>query len=445
MIGSTTPVAEPDWHPVHRANAMLRAALLSSTHPAAQADDLHSVETLSYALDSVMQGPVSISFPEPLAARLDALELEDAFPEFESLTEEVQHDAEGDQAEEDFPDIATLTAGPPLDPAWHPGAAQVHVQALLQEFHRRQRRASLLVTGSVITAIVLTVGGLWLAVNFAMPYPAGSQNSPLRSTSVAWQRPVHAQVLTNRDAKGEPLLVPALATPLAKASPQAQTFLATSGREIAFAALLPPSRVGYFLIRGLPAEARLSAGRRSDSGTWLVKAQQASALTLSLGAVPSGHYPVEIYVLQSGDTPQARRSLVLRVETPAPAYDADTDRGWTSALLDLVPAARAAESPALQADPAALQARAKRLLDEGDIAAARLLLHYLAERGQGEAAYELGRTYDRDMLAELGARGIDGDLASARGWYQRAAQSGNAKAAERLRILASLSGSGPSD
>ena len=35
MIGSTTPAAEQaDWHPVHRANAMLRAALLSSTRTA---------------------------------------------------------------------------------------------------------------------------------------------------------------------------------------------------------------------------------------------------------------------------------------------------------------------------------------------------------------------------------------------------------------------------
>jgi hypothetical protein len=232
---------------------------------------------------------------------------------------------------------------------------------------------------------------------------------------------------------------------LAKASPQTQTFIATSGREIAFAALLPPSHAGYFLIRGLPAEAKLSTGRRSDSGTWLVKAQQAPVLTLALGATAAGDYPVEIYLLQSGDTPQARRSLVLRIESPVPTFNAGIDRGWTSALLDLVPAARAAEAPAIPADPTSLQARAKRLLDEGDIAAARLLLHYLAERGEGEAAYELGRTYDRDMLAELGARGIDGDLARARGWYERAAQSGNAKAAERLKILASLSGPGPSD
>src|SRR5262245_11672997 len=90
MIGSTTPVAEQaNWHPVHRANAMLRAALLSSAHHAQPAADAPSVATLSRAIESVLRGPVSITFPEPLAARLDALEIkEDAFPAFETLVEE---------------------------------------------------------------------------------------------------------------------------------------------------------------------------------------------------------------------------------------------------------------------------------------------------------------------------------------------------------------------
>ena len=89
--------------------------------------------------------------------------------------------------------------------------------------------------------------------------------------------------------------------------------------------------------------------------------------------------------------------------------------------------------------------RAKRLLEEGDIAAARLLLLHLAERGEGEAAYELARTFDREILAALGARGMNGDPARALGWYEQASQKGNVKAAERLKILASLSATGPSD
>ena len=452
-IGSTTPVAEqPDWHPVHRANAMLRAALLSSAHPAEPPGDPPSVESLSHAVDSVLQGPVSISFPEPLASRLDALGLEDAFPAFETLMEEVRQEPAAADEEDDFAELDALTAGAPLDPERRIGVPQLHVQTLLDEFRRRQRHASMLVAGSIATAVLLTVGGLWLVAHLAAPTPGSSDNGPLlRSTSVAWQKPAHsiaegAAVLADRTAKGAPLLVRALGASPVVARPRAQTILAASGRQVAFASLLPPSHAGYFLIRGLPAEAKLSAGRLSDSGTWLVKAEHAHALTLSVGAVTEGDYPIEVYVLQSGDSPQARRSLVLRVEPTAQIHAAaSSDKGWTSALLDLVPAARAAEAPALPADTGALHARARRLLAEGDIAAARLLLIYLAERGEAEAAYELGRTFDRDGLAELGARGIDGDLASARGWYQRAAQGGNAKAAKRLKLLASLSGPGPSD
>ena len=38
--------------------------------------------SLSRAIQTVMQGPVSITFPKSLAERLDALEVDDAFPSF---------------------------------------------------------------------------------------------------------------------------------------------------------------------------------------------------------------------------------------------------------------------------------------------------------------------------------------------------------------------------
>ena len=45
-----------------------------------------------------------------------------------------------------------------------------------------------------------------------------------------------------------------------------------------------------------------------------MKGEDVSDLTLTLGEAAPGDYPVEVYVLESGDGPQARRSLVLRVE-----------------------------------------------------------------------------------------------------------------------------------
>jgi hypothetical protein len=462
MIGSTTPVAEQaNWHPVHRANAMLRAALLSSAHHAQPAADAPSVATLSRAIESVLRGPVSITFPEPLAARLDALEIkEDAFPAFETLVEEQRRQEAPDagdvaeqataeaweESDEAIAEAEALTAGAPLDPELRVLPPQIHMQSLLYEFQRRQRHASLLVAGSIATAVLLTLCGLWLIASFSAPHAVGSVDRPLaRSTSVAWQKPTTAfpAISANQEAKGESLLAPARTDPRGtgpEVTPaRAQLILAASGRQIAFAPLLPPNHAGYFLVRGLPSEAKLSAGRRSDSGAWLVKAEHAHAITLAVGNVAEGDYPIEVYVLRSGDSPQARRSLVLRIEPQVETQiAAGPDRSWASALLDVVPAARAAEAPAVPVQSAVLHERADRLLDEGDIAAARLLLLYLAEQGEGEAAYELARTFDHEMLAALGAQGIPGDLERARDWYQLASQRGNAKAAERLKVLASL-------
>jgi hypothetical protein len=341
-----------------------------------------------------------------------------------------------------------LTAGDPLDPERRVAVPQVHVQSLLREFQRRQRHASLLVAGSIATAAVLTVGGLVLIATWT-PRPA-DQPPSVRSTSIVWQRPAPRvpaapiEIDTNRAARDAPLLVPTTAgTPNAAAAARAapQMILASSGREIAFGATLPPTNERYLLIRGLPPEAKLSSGRDSGTGTWMVRGEHVPALTVALGKTQAGDYPIEVYMLESGDGPQARRNFVLRVEPPVQAYAA-AGAAWASGLL--VPSAHAAEAPAA-ADSAVLHSRAEELLGIGDIAGARLLLRHLAERGDGEAAYDLARTFDRDMLAELGARGLDGDPAQARGWYQRASQDGNAKATERLKVLASLSGTGPSD
>jgi hypothetical protein len=456
MIGSTPMAGEANWHPVHRANAMLRAALLSSARAAESSPESYGAGSLSYAVESVFQGPVSITFPRPLAVRLEALarEQNDAFPGFETMMRELHRDSpqEDDGANFYTPDELETDVALELE---HDASPPLDVRSLLEEFRRRQRHASILVAGSILTATVLTIGGVLLVASLAVPgpLPGGNDQSLSRSTSIAWQPPVlnsnaglTAAVSTNQAAKGEPLAVPGILSATSRASsPQTQTILATSGRQIALAPLLPAGQAGYFLIRGLPLAATLSTGRQSDSGTWLVKAEHAGDLRLAIGEVAEGDYPIEIYVLQSGDQPQARRSLMLRVEAPSRIHQAAASgKDWALALLDVVPAARAAEAPA-PVETEAVRQRAQRLLAEGDIAGARLLLLYLAERDEGEAAYELARTYDREMLDALGAKGLAGDLANARGWYERAAKRGNAKAKERLQILASLTETGPSD
>jgi TPR repeat protein len=160
---------------------------------------------------------------------------------------------------------------------------------------------------------------------------------------------------------------------------------------------------------------------------------------LSAGEAATGDYPIDIYLLDAGTTPQARQSLVLRVEPASGAFAAASlDPSWPAALLDMALMSLAPGERAASNEPSALFTRALRLLGEGDIAGARLLFRHLADKGESQAAYELARTFDGDVLAALGTRGIAGDRASALHWYERASQSGSAKAADRLKILASL-------
>jgi hypothetical protein len=251
MIGSTTPAAErPDWHPVHRANALLRSALLNAAAPFP--DPMGEFDRTSFAAPSftgIIEGPVKITCPRSLVARLNALAVsEDVFDAFKlpsrgtpqglgelRLTEDdaLLHDvgtAAWDRHDDSLGDADAFAAGTLLDPVASWVAPQVHVQALVREFYRRQRQATLLVAGSLAAAFLLTIGGVVLVTNFTAPRPANGDNRPpSRSTSIAWQRPDRygaparlelAAMTANHTAKGEPMLIPAVAR--ASASPSSE-------------------------------------------------------------------------------------------------------------------------------------------------------------------------------------------------------------------------------
>src|SRR5262249_1897257 len=157
------------------------------------------------------------------------------------------------------------------------------------------------------TAALLTIGGVVLAACLASPRPLGGDSvARLPASPVGWKTPAVitagtglqlAAATLNGAAKREPRSdAPQDVTTNASmvaASFARQTILAASGRQIALGPLLPPSHARYFMIRGLPADSTLSAGRQSDSGTWLVKGENIPDLTLTLGQTPAGDYPVE--------------------------------------------------------------------------------------------------------------------------------------------------------
>ena len=430
MTGPSTPLAEqPDWHPVHRANAMLRAALLNSTFSPerfAAIEDGDSPPLFDDLMEPARE-PAALAYRPTLVGAGETLTL--------SLDDEVPAPVEE----------AEMRGPTPQD----------RLQALVHDFHRRQRQISVLVALFLGAAFVLTLAGFVMLASLTAsatpeaPSPLAPANAPaedddwapLRSTSIAWQPPKTETALAH--FKPASFAAGRAATGATQAP---QTLLAANGRKVALASLLPQHQSRYLLLRGLPQEATLSAGKRSASGAWMVKDEEVKDLTLRVGSARSGDYPVEIYLLETVGGPQARRNFVLRVEAPPRIYAAGLDTSWTTALLDMAFFRGTDETPA-SAPPSStdLLARAKHLLAEGDIAGARLLLQHLAEQGHSEAAYELARTFDQDMLAAFGASNMDGDLTRAHRWYALASQKGNEKAAERLQILASLSGRTPSD
>src|SRR4029453_18397460 len=95
-------------------------------------------------------------------------------------------------------------------------------------------------------------------------------------------------------------------------------------------------------------------------------------------------------------------------------------------------ASRAPNAPAVQPDSdemTRLIKRGKDFLAQGNFASARLLFKRAADAGSAEAALALGSTYDPSVIKQLGAVSITPDIDAALKWYETAADRGSAEAA----------------
>jgi TPR repeat protein len=71
----------------------------------------------------------------------------------------------------------------------------------------------------------------------------------------------------------------------------------------------------------------------------------------------------------------------------------------------------------------------------GDLVSARLVFQRAAETGDAKAALMLAETYDPNVLDRLRARGVAPDIAMARLWYKKAKDLGSPEAQRRLERL----------
>jgi hypothetical protein len=82
-----------------------------------------------------------------------------------------------------------------------------------------------------------------------------------------------------------------------------------------------------------------------------------------------------------------------------------------------------------------LMSRARLLLSQGDIGAARIVLVHAAETGSAQALFALAETFDPLVLSTWGTLGTQGDLARAQELYTKAFTGGVQDAKERLQAL----------
>jgi hypothetical protein len=93
-------------------------------------------------------------------------------------------------------------------------------------------------------------------------------------------------------------------------------------------------------------------------------------------------------------------------------------------------------SPAPSAtEIATLLARGDALIAKGDLASARLFYERAAEAGDGQAALRLGESYDPAFLAQAHLSGVRGDALAAARWYRRARELGISEAETLLQTL----------
>src|SRR5262245_2084591 len=171
MTGSAAPcTAEPGSQPLHQP---LPRDYLEAARPAAipgvRWDAIHRstfpyIETPKYTRRLAS----GMALPRSLAARLWTLAPDDQ--ELGNFLEDLALAVRADLSKDyDVSDSETFAAGRPLEPKLAP---QAHMQALVHDFRRRQRQASMLVAGCVATSFVLTVVGIAALASFTKPVPA---------------------------------------------------------------------------------------------------------------------------------------------------------------------------------------------------------------------------------------------------------------------------------
>jgi hypothetical protein len=198
--------------------------------------------------------------------------------------------------------------------------------------------------------------------------------------------------------------------------------------------LLGTADGGWVMITGLAAGSAVLGGRPLGERSWRVDASHLEDAKVRPPREFTGQMDLVLELRLADGTIADRRSMRLewrgsnRTTALAPA-----DTRSPAAEPEASELRRALRPEQRQA--AALVARGKELLRDGDFSSARLILQRAADAGEADAALTLGSTYDPGKLAQLGIRSQVANVDLARTWYEKAQEFGSTEASSRLKTL----------
>lgn len=181
---------------------------------------------------------------------------------------------------------------------------------------------------------------------------------------------------------------------------------------------------------GIALALLMVAGLVVLSAASLMVAQGTAPSFLTAGA--SGHSPAQI-----GGRPEA----VARAALPPPLIPSVAKSQAAAAKPKPLPITyeRPARTPDARAADRSLGRSLRQAGDikilEGDIASARLFYERAADAGDARAAFDLGNSFNPSFLDRLGVLGMRGDVVAAARWYRRAMSLGSPDAGKALHTL----------
>jgi hypothetical protein len=157
---------------------------------------------------------------------------------------------------------------------------------------------------------------------------------------------------------------------------------------------------------------------------------------LNAAAVPA---PTEAPAIDGKDgVPHVDRALASKAptDTSAAPANAPVPAPTSPAAIALAPPT----SRFYSAEMTELLGHGDALLRNGDVASARLFYERAADAGDGRAALRLGATFDPEFLVRLGLGKLQANPAKAQSWYSRARDLGTVDAKSQLNSIETRQG-----